>query len=60
LYRLDARLTCAGINAFCPFGPVLVSPTQLPNPSELVVLVVINGEEKEIKAQGADLKLVKA
>jgi 2-keto-4-pentenoate hydratase/2-oxohepta-3-ene-1,7-dioic acid hydratase in catechol pathway len=48
----------AGIDAFCPFGPVLVSPGQLPDPAELSVQVIINGEEKEVQAQGAALENV--
>jgi len=48
----------SGIDAFCPFGPVLVSPSQMPNPAEMSVTVVINGKEQEIQAQGATLEAV--
>ena len=48
----------AGIDAFCPFGPVLISPRQLSDSAELSVQVILNGETKEVQAQGATLKTV--
>jgi 2-keto-4-pentenoate hydratase/2-oxohepta-3-ene-1,7-dioic acid hydratase in catechol pathway len=46
------------VKAFCPFGPVMVTPQMLPDPGELSVKAVINGVEREIKAQGANLNQV--
>jgi 2-keto-4-pentenoate hydratase/2-oxohepta-3-ene-1,7-dioic acid hydratase in catechol pathway len=48
-----------GIDAFCPFGPVLISPEHLPRPEELSVKLVINGEETDLQVQGASLKAVR-
>ena len=51
-------LIIIGIDAFCPFGPVLVSTRMLPDPGEMSLKVAINGEEKDIQGQGADLRTI--
>ena len=44
-----------GVNAFCPFGPVLVTPQLLPDPGELTVTVTVNDVAREVRAQGSNL-----
>ena len=48
-----------GIDAFCPFGPVLISGEQLPRPEDLSVKLVINGVETDLRVQGASLEDVR-
>ena len=44
-----------GVNAFCPFGPVLVTPQLLPDPGELSVTVTVNDVVTEVRAEGSNL-----
>jgi len=44
-----------GVSAFCPFGPVLVTPQLLPDPGELSVTVTVNDVAREVRAEGSNL-----
>jgi hypothetical protein len=52
LFTLDPLADTAGVDAFCPIGPVLVSPRQLPNQGLLSLNVKVNSEEQEIRGLG--------
>jgi 2-keto-4-pentenoate hydratase/2-oxohepta-3-ene-1,7-dioic acid hydratase in catechol pathway len=44
-----------GTDAFCPFGPAFISPARLPDPSNLSIEVVVNGQQKEVKVRPTTL-----
>ena len=36
-----------GFDTFCPLGPVLVTPDELPDPGRLAIRTLVNGEERQ-------------
>lgn len=39
---------CKGIDTFCPIGPWIVTPDEIPDPHSLALTLRVNGEERQI------------
>jgi 2-keto-4-pentenoate hydratase/2-oxohepta-3-ene-1,7-dioic acid hydratase in catechol pathway len=39
---------CKAIDTFCPLGPWIVTPDEIPDPHDLAMMLRVNGEERQV------------
>ena len=51
--RVRRLLFCKAIDTFCPLGPWIVTPDEIPDPHDLAMELRVNGEPRQVSHSGS-------